>query len=142
VINWEECGRRWRWRWHGLGWCLEILAKQGKRTEHRRSLRRVSNSDVPDRKQVLGQDILYDLLTLKFKELCSCEMSESDCCSTSLKEQGPNAAGWSVTEFTVRRHKTETWTPASNHDAHNLETHVIRNKLQQRRTLRGPQGVR
>ena len=29
---------------------------------------RVSNSDVRDRAQVLGQGILYDLLALKFKE--------------------------------------------------------------------------
>lgn len=48
----------------------------------------VSNSDVPDRKQVLGQYILYDLLTLKCKELCSCELSESDYSTMSLKKQG------------------------------------------------------
>jgi hypothetical protein len=51
------------------------------------------------------------------------------------------SVGRAVTQFTVRRHKTDTWTPASNHDAHTSETHVIRNKLQQRRTPRGPQGV-
>ena len=86
----------------------------------------------------------YDLLPLKCKELCSCELSESDCSTMSLKKEGlifsrrtlHNAVGWSATEFIVLRHKTETWTPASNHEAHNLETHVIRNKLQQRRTLR------
>jgi hypothetical protein len=47
----------------------ETDGKEGKRTEHGRSLRRVSNSDVRDRKQVLEQCILYDLLILKSKVL-------------------------------------------------------------------------